>query len=243
MRVLIIEDEPKVAANIAAALREGPGYAVDLAAHGRRGLDLASEGTYDLIILDLMVPHLSGLQVLQQLRRLGQCVPVLVLTARSEKESIIALLNAGADDYMAKPFDLGELLARAKALIRRGKGVSNPHISFGKLRLDTIEKTVSFAGTIVEVSPTEYRILEYLLHHPRRIVSKQTLLEHLYDYNWERHSNVIEAHMSNLRRKLSSHEDAAGTDNYIETLRGRGYRLVHSIAPEPRVRDEEKVLP
>ncbi len=236
MRVLIIEDEPRVAANIAEALREGPGYAVDIASDGVRGADLASEGTYDLIVLDLMVPRMSGLEVLQQLRRSGQSVPVLVLTARGEKESIIALLNAGADDYMAKPFDLGELLARSKALIRRGKGVSNPHIRIGRLSVDTIEKTVTFGGAPVEISPTEYRILEYLVHHPRRIVSKQALLEHLYDYNWERHSNVIEVHMSNLRRKLC-------TDSCIETLRGRGYRLVVPAGDGADSPEESTVLP
>ena len=227
MRVLIIEDEPRVAANIATALREGPGYAVDIAHDGIRGTDLASEGTYDLIVLDLMIPGVSGLDVLQHLRGTKQSVPVLVLTARSEKESTITLLNAGADDYMAKPFDLGELLARAKALIRRGKGVAHPQIVIGDLKVDTLEKTIRLQDVLIETSPTEYRILEYLVHHPRSIVSKQTLLEHLYDYNWERHSNVIEAHMSNLRRKLSSHPSSPSmSDSYIETLRGRGYRLV-----------------
>jgi DNA-binding response OmpR family regulator len=237
MRVLIIEDEQRLAENIATAFREGPGYAVDHAADGELGVDLASEGTYDLILLDLMIPRLSGLEVLEQIRRTRQSVPVLVLTARSEKESVIALLNAGADDYMAKPFDLGELLARSKALVRRGKGVAHPLLAIGNLKVDTIEKTVELNGALVELSPTEYRLLEYLMHHPRRVVSKQSLLEHLYDYNWERHSNVIEAHMSNLRRKLSSHLSSSTGDSYIETLRGRGYRLVspsaHTISDDP----------
>ena len=226
MRVLIVEDEHRLAANIAAALREGPGYAVDLAADGEVGASLAIDNNYDLVILDLMLPRKSGLRVLEHIRRSQQAVPVMVLTARSEKESVIALLNAGADDYVAKPFDLGELLARAKALIRRGKGVPHPIIEVGNLRVDTLEKTVTLDGSAVELSPTEYRILEYLVHHPRSIISKQALLEHLYDYNWERHSNVVEAHISNLRRKLS----AAPGDTSIETLRGRGYRLV---APKP----------
>jgi two-component system response regulator PhoP len=222
MRVLIIEDEERVAANIASALREGPGYAVDVAADGELGASLACDGSYDLVILDLMLPGMAGLKVLEQLRRAQRGVPVLVLTARSEKDSVISLLNAGADDYMAKPFDLGELLARAKALVRRGKGVAHPMIEIGNLRIDTLEKTVELDGVAVELSPTEYRILEYMMHHPRSVVSKQALLEHLYDYNWERHSNVIEAHISNLRRKLSASPD----DTSIETLRGRGYRLV-----------------
>jgi DNA-binding response OmpR family regulator len=236
MRVLIVEDEQKVAANIATALRESSGYAVDLAPDGARGVDLASEIAYDLIILDLMLPRMTGMQVLEYIRHEKSAVPVLVLTASSEKQSIIALLNAGADDYMAKPFDLGELLARSKALIRRGKGVCHPHLSFGELHIDTIEKSVALKNVPVELSPTEYRILEYLMHHPRSIVSKQGILEHLYDYNWERHSNVIEAHVSNLRRKLSAPNSGPNHNSYIQTLRGRGYRL--ALPPAASCRNE-----
>ena len=140
---------------------------------------------------------------------------------------IIQLLNAGADDYLAKPFDLGELIARAKALIRRGKGAAHPILTALDVELNTLEQTVRRAGVLVDLSPTEYRILEYLIHHPRKIVSKRELLEHLYDYNWEHHSNVIEAHVSNLRRKLCG--VAPEAEPVIETMRGRGYRL----APEP----------
>ena len=232
MRVLIIEDEPRVAENIATAIREGPGYAVDVAADGVRGIDLASEGNYDLILLDLMIPGRSGLEVLQHIRGSRMAVPVLVLTARSEKESVVALLNAGADDYLAKPFDLGELLARCKVLIRRGKGMSHPVLVSGDLRVDTTEKKVEKAGVIVDVSPTEYRILEYLMHHPRAVVSKQNILEHLYDYNWERHSNVVEAHISNLRRKLAGAGSQSVGEDCIQTLRGRGYRLVTRTSAE-----------
>jgi two-component system response regulator PhoP len=169
-----------------------------------------------------MLPGLDGLGVLKAIRAKGQTAPVLVLTAVGEKPSIVSLLNAGADDYLAKPFDLGELLARVKALIRRGKGVSHPKIEVADLVIDTLEKTVTVAGKAVELSPTEYRALEYLSHRPRSVISKQVLLEHLYDYNWEHHSNVIEAHISNLRRKLNRDSDG----HWIETLRGRGYRLM-----------------
>jgi DNA-binding response OmpR family regulator len=224
MRVLVVEDETRLAENIATALREGPGYAVDIAGDGRDGSDLGETGNYDLVVLDLMLPGLNGLQVLRHLRSKGQHVPVLVLTAVSGKESVVELLNAGADDYLGKPFDLGELLARAKALIRRGKGVGHPLIKIGRLTIDTLERTVKRDASEIELSPTEYRILEYLSYHPRSVVSKEKLLEHLYDYNWERHSNVIEAHISNLRRKLNRGED----QEWIETLRGRGYRLVVS---------------
>ena len=222
MRALVIEDEARVAENIAAALRESAGLAVDIARTGLDGAELGRQANYDLIVLDLMLPGMDGLAVLQAIRAAGHTVPVLVLTAVVEKTSIVKLLNAGADDYLAKPFDLGEMLARAKALIRRGKGVSHPKIELADLVIDTLERTVTIAGRPVELSPTEYRALEYLSHRPRSVISKQVLLEHLYDYNWEHHSNVIEAHISNLRRKLN--RDTEG--HWIETLRGRGYRLM-----------------
>jgi two-component system response regulator PhoP len=222
MRALIVEDEARVAENIAAALRESAGLAVDIAMNGRDGVELGRQTHYDLIVLDLMLPGLDGLAVLKSIRAKGQTAPVLVLTAVGEKTSIVSLLNAGADDYLAKPFDLGELLARVKALIRRGKGVSHPRIEVADLVIDTLEKTVMVGGRRVELSPTEYRALEYLSHRPRSVISKQVLLEHLYDYNWEHHSNVIEAHISNLRRKLNRE----GEGHWIETLRGRGYRLM-----------------
>jgi DNA-binding response OmpR family regulator len=225
MRALVVEDEARVAENIAAALRESAGLAVDVAPSGPDGVELGRQPNYDLIVLDLMLPGLDGLGVLKAIRAKGQTAPVLVLTAVGEKPSIVNLLNAGADDYLAKPFDLGELLARVKALIRRGKGVSHPKIEVADLVIDTLEKTVTVAGKAVELSPTEYRALEYLSHRPRSVISKQVLLEHLYDYNWEHHSNVIEAHISNLRRKLNRDSDG----HWIETLRGRGYRLMAGV--------------
>jgi len=222
MRVLVVEDEVRLAENVAAALREGPNYAVDCADDGPTGLHLTENACYDLIILDLMLPGLDGESLLRKLRARKDQTPVLILTARGEASSIITLLNAGADDYLSKPFDLGELIARCKALIRRGKGVADPLLRLSDLEVNTVEQTVRRSGKLVDLSPTEYRILEYLLHRPRVTVSKRELLEHLYDYNWEHHSNVIEAHVSNLRRKL----EAATQQPSIETLRGRGYRLL-----------------
>lgn len=223
MRVLLVEDEVRLAENLAAALRDGPGFAVDWAADGEAGDDYARGAAYDLIILDLMLPRLDGASLLRRLRARKDATPVLILTAKEGKQAIVELLNAGADDYLAKPFDLGELIARAKALIRRGKGAAHPMLRALDVELNTLEQTVRRGGALVDLSPTEYRILEYLIHNPRKIVSKQELLEHLYDYNWEHHSNVIEAHVSNLRKKL----DAALPDAppVIETMRGRGYRL------------------
>jgi two-component system response regulator PhoP len=227
MRVLLVEDEVRLADNLAAALREGPGFAVDWAEDGMVGDDCARNRCYDLIVLDLMMPKLDGLSLLKRLRARQDSTPVLILTAKEGKDSLIELLNAGADDYLAKPFDLGELIARAKVLIRRGKGAAHPTLRVGSLEVKTLEQTVSRDSLPVELSPTEYRILEYLIHRPRVIVSKRELLEHLYDYNWEHHSNVIEVHVSNLRKKLDApfREPAP----VIETMRGRGYRLAPDL--------------
>jgi DNA-binding response OmpR family regulator len=222
MRVLVVEDEVRLADNLAAALREGPGFAVDCAEDGEVGEQLARQGCYDLIVLDLMLPKVDGLTMLRQLRARDNATPVLILTAKDGAASTIELLNAGADDYLSKPFDLGELIARAKALIRRGKGASHPVLVVADIEVNTLEQTVRRAGRLIDLSPTEYRILEYMVHRPRVIVSKRELLEHLYDYNWEHHSNVIEAHISNLRKKLMADTDQQA----VETLRGRGYRLV-----------------
>jgi two-component system response regulator PhoP len=230
MRVLIVEDEVRLADNLAEALRDGPGFAVDWAEDGNAGDEFARTPCYDLIILDLMLPKLDGLSLLKRLRARRDVTPVLILTAREGAGSIIELLNAGADDYLAKPFDLGELIARAKALIRRGKGAAHPTLNVLGLSVNTLEQTVRRAGVIVDLSPTEYRVLEYLIHRPRVIVSKRELLEHLYDYNWEHHSNVIEVHVSNLRKKLGAAIPEA--EPIIETMRGRGYRLAPALNAE-----------
>jgi DNA-binding response OmpR family regulator len=227
MRVLVVEDEVRLADNLAAALREGPGFAVDCAEDGEIGQQLAEQGCYDLIVLDLMLPKVDGLTLLRRLRARADATPVLILTAKDGTASTIELLNSGADDYLSKPFDLGELIARAKALIRRGKGASHPLLAVADIEVNTLEQTVRRAGRLIDLSPTEYRILEYMVHRPRVIVSKRELLEHLYDYNWEHHSNVIEAHISNLRKKLTvGRSQGIPAQQAVETLRGRGYRLV-----------------
>jgi DNA-binding response OmpR family regulator len=221
MRVLIVEDEPRLAENIARSLRESAGYAVDIAPDGQEGLFLAQSNSYDAVLLDLMLPHLGGMQLLTRIRKAGQQTPVLVLTARDEKESVIALLNAGADDYLTKPFDLGELLARTKALVRRGKGQPSPVLTISDLELNTLNRTVQRAGKPIVLTGMEYRVLEYLAHRPGAVVSKTELLEHLYDYNWEKFSNVIEVYISGLRRKL----DQPSSRALIHTIRGQGYVL------------------
>jgi two-component system response regulator PhoP len=194
---------------------------VDRAADGEAGSYLAEQGVYDAIVLDLMLPGKSGQKILRDLRRRRLHTPVLVLTAQEGKESTVELLNAGADDYVSKPFDLGELLARIKALIRRAKGVSTSVLTVSDVELNSVLQTVNRRGNSLNLSPTEYRILEYLIHRPSVFVSKRELLEHLYDFDWDHHSNVIEAHVSNLRRKLN----VEGAEPLIETLRHRGYRL------------------
>src|SRR5579862_2912905 len=163
MRVLLVEDERRLAENIVAALRE-TGLAVDHVADGEAGSHLAEQGLYDAIVLDLMLPGKSGQRVLQDLRRRKLHTPVLILTAKESKESVVDLLNAGADDYLSKPFDLGELLARIKALIRRARGVSTPVFVVSDLELNTVQQTVRRRGRSLDLSPTEYRILEYLIH-------------------------------------------------------------------------------
>lgn len=228
MRILLIEDEARLAESVAAALRDIPGFAVDCAADGQTGVSLASNRCYDLIILDLMLPILDGQGVLKKLRADRDLTPVLIVTARGGATSTVELLNAGADDYLAKPFDLGELLARSKALIRRAKGVAHPVLRLADMELDTLRQLVSRAGVRIALTPMEYHILEYLMHRPKVVVPKRELLEHLYDYNWKHHSNVIEAHVSNLRRKL----DLGAAEPSIETLRGRGYRLSLNTQPK-----------
>jgi len=221
MRVLVIEDEVRLSDNIGSALRDGPGYAVDISHDGNDALLLCQTASYDLVLLDLMLPGVRGEEVLRRLRNNNDNTPVLIITAVSETRSTIELLNLGADDYLTKPFDLGELIARARALVRRGKGVRQTTIRFGPILANLSEQTVHISQRNVSLSPTEYRVLEYLLHRPRAVVSKRELLEHLYDFTWEHHSNVIEAHVSNLRKKLR----ARTPDLLLETVRGRGYRL------------------
>jgi DNA-binding response OmpR family regulator len=221
VRVLVVEDERRLAENIARSLRESSGYAVDIANEGEDGLFMAEANPYDLILLDLMLPGLDGLSLLRRFRDSGHTAPVLVVTARDEKDSVVRLLNTGADDYVTKPFDLGELLARAKALIRRGKAGSSPKLTIGDLELNTADQSVRVGGHLVTLTAMEYRVLEYLMCRSGAIVSKTELLEHLYDYNWEKFSNVIEVYISGLRRKLRNHS----SNEVIETVRGSGYVL------------------
>ncbi|MGB9144404.1 MAG: response regulator transcription factor [Acidobacteriaceae bacterium] len=225
MRVLVIEDHAGLAKNVARALRESASYAVDLSPDGQDGLFMALSTPYDLVLLDLMLPGLDGFAVLRQLRASSSRVPVLILTSRDDKETTVSLLNAGADDYLTKPFDISELVARCRALIRRSRGHAAPRLQVADLVVVPESMTVTRAGQPVTLTAMEYRLLEYLAHRPRAVVSKSELLEHLYDYNWEKFSNVLEVYVSSLRRKLNRD----GAVPLIHTLRGRGYMLVRDL--------------
>jgi DNA-binding response OmpR family regulator len=221
MRVLLIEDEHRLAENIAESVRQMCGFAVDVSFEGTDGLFLATSNTYDAVVLDLMLPGMAGSDLLEAYRAQGWKTPVLILTARDDKVSTVRLLNAGADDYVAKPFDLGELIARLKSLIRRSQGHAVPKLVLGKLEIDTVKISVTHSGVDIPLAPMEYRVLEYLMHRAGAVVSKTELLEHLYDYNWEKFSNVIEVYVAGLRRKL----EAGGAERLIQTIRGHGYVL------------------
>lgn len=221
MRVLIIEDEVRLAQNIAQALEETGGYAVDVCHDGMEGLHQATSSPYDLILLDLSLPRMDGLELLNQLRTQGKRIPVLILTARDSRHDIVHGLNAGSDDYMIKPFDMTELIARCRALIRRAYDRPDPRLTFGELVIDTNAKQVSVHGNPVHLTAMEYRTLEYLAMRSGQIVSKEDLLEHLYDFNWESFSNVLEVFISSLRKKL----DPDRKTQWLKTLRGQGYRL------------------
>jgi DNA-binding response OmpR family regulator len=221
MRVLIVEDEVRLARNIARVLRSPAGFAVDVSTDGVDGRHMAMTNPYDLIVLDLMLPGLSGMKILRDLRAGGNSVPVLILTARDSSEDIVEGLETGSDDYLTKPFEMAELVARCKALVRRAYNRSDPVIRVGQLAVDTTARSVTMNGRAVELPAMEYRLLEYLAMRAGQIVSKEEILEHLYDFDAERFSNVIEVYVSALRRKLGSGKEG----DMIRTYRNQGYRL------------------
>lgn len=220
MRILIIEDEASLRSQIVSQLT-AQGYQVDGAAEGKEGLYLASEYPYDLAIVDLGLPNLSGLEVIQRLRHHGKTLPILILTARSRWQNKVEGLEAGADDYLVKPFQMEELQARIKALLRRAVGSATTTLQCGPVALDTVAQTVSVDGNMVELTAYEYRLLEYLMRHRGKVVSKGELTDYLYAQDDDRDSNTLEVFIGRLRRKL----DPTGEVQPIETLRGRGYRF------------------
>lgn len=221
MRVLIIEDESRLAQNVAQVLEETAGYAVDVCVRGTDGLHMAQTNPFDLIILDLTLPDLDGMEILAALRGAGKRTPVLILTARDTPADVAQGLNAGSDDYLTKPFDMTELVARCRALIRRAYDRPDPCLRIGELTIDTIARQVHIGQRSVHLTAMEYRTLEYLALRAGQIVSKEDLLEHLYDFNWERFSNVLEVYISALRRKL----DPDRALKLLSTVHGQGYVL------------------
>ena len=220
MRVLVVEDEEALRGRIASALRQR-GFAVDETGDGDEALYLGNEYPLDVVVLDLGLPGRTGLDVLREWREAGRTFPVLILTARGRWQEKVAGLEAGADDYLVKPFEIEELIARLRALVRRAAGWSRAVLEVGPVTLDTGSQTVSVDGTPVTLTAYEYRTLEYLALHAGEVVSKTRLTEHIYEEDAERDSNVVEVLVARLRRKI----DPARTRDPIETLRGRGYRL------------------
>jgi len=216
MRILIVEDEPNLARQLRQTL-ENAGYAVDSAHDGEEGQFLGETESYDAVILDLGLPEVDGLTVLDRWRKAGHAMPVLVLTARDSWSDKVAGLDAGADDYLAKPFQSEELIARLRALIRRASGNASAELVAGDVRLDTRSGRVTLAGDPVKLTAQEYKLLSYLMHHKGKVVSRTELIEHIYDQDFDRDSNTIEVFITRIRKKLGA--------ELITTIRGLGYSL------------------
>src|SRR5215472_5101927 len=216
MRILIVEDEASLAKQLASSIAEG-GYAVDHAADGERADFLAQTEQYDAIILDLGLPKIDGLTLLRNWRDAGLTVPVLVLTARGSWHEKVRGIDGGADDYVAKPFRIEEVLARLRGLIRRASGHVTPELRAGNVALDPRQARVTLDGVPVKLTSHEFRVLSYLMHHRGRVISQAELTEHVYAQDFDRDSNTVEVFIARLRRKLGA--------SFIETVRGLGYRI------------------
>lgn len=226
MRVLLVEDDTRLLETLAAQMRKA-GFAVDASADGEEGLYLGDEFPIDIAIIDLGLPQLSGLDLIRKLRENGRTFPILVLTARTEWQDKVNGLEAGADDYLTKPFHPEELMARVNALLRRAGGHAQPNVQLGPISVDLTSQRVHLEGEEVELTTYEFKVLQYLIMHPDEVVTKTDLSEHIYEEDADRDSNVIEVFIGRLRRKL----DPSGELKPIETLRGRGYRL--ALKPDP----------
>ncbi|RMH21329.1 MAG: DNA-binding response regulator [Gemmatimonadetes bacterium] len=220
MRLLVVEDDRKVASFLAKGLRE-EGYAVDVAHDGEEGLLQARVYEYDALVLDLMLPGRSGLDIVRELRADGNAVPVLLLTARDSERDVVVGLDVGADDYLRKPFGFEELLARLRALVRRGGSTRGERLFYADLELDRIRHRALRRGVELDLTPREYQLLEYFMLHPEQVVRRTRLLEKVWDMQFDPMSNVVDVHIGNLRRKLA----AAGGGELLHTVRGVGYVL------------------
>ena len=220
MRLLVVEDELQLQQSLKRQL-EAEQFQIDTASDGEEGYFIAAEYPLDCAIIDLGLPKLSGIDVIKKLRSEGHRLPILILTARNKWQEKVTGLEAGADDYLTKPFQFEELLARVKALIRRSAGQTDELLHAGKLTLNPHTQQLSVDEQLIEVTAFEYKVLEYLARHPKEAVSKSRLADYLYPHDEDRDSNVIEVIIGRLRKKLTAH----GIQNAIETLRNRGYRF------------------
>ncbi len=220
MRILLVEDDARVASFIRRGLRE-ENYTVDLAVDGEQGLFLAQTGEYDLVILDLLLPKRSGLDVLRTLRAERITIPILILTAKDKLEDKIAGLDAGADDYLTKPFGFDELLARVRALMRRRGDMVPTLLRAGDLEMDTMRRHVTRDGKELILTNREYALLEFFLRHPNQVVTRSMLSEHVWEHDFDTFSNVIDVHVARLRRKV----DDGFETKLLQTVRGSGYTL------------------
>ena len=220
MRILVVEDEPVLCQQIKQFFAD-KGFAVDTANTGSDGFYLATEYPIDVAIIDIGLPDFSGIELIKKLRDKNNALPVLLLTARSRWQDKVEGLEAGADDYLAKPFHYEELMARVNALIRRSQGNAHPVLSFANIKLDTLSQDVTVDGKLIDLTAFEFKVLEYLMFRRGEVVSKSVLTEHIYNDDFDRDSNVIEVFIGRLRKKI----DPQGLTKPIETLRGRGYRI------------------
>src|SRR6516225_9566459 len=227
MRILLVEDEPKVSGFVARGL-EAERYAVDICADGREGLEMAEEYAYDLIILDLMLPKMDGREVLQRVRRINSCVPILILTARDAVEDKVRLFECGADDYLTKPFAFAELLVRTKALLRRGPVNRPSTLQVGDLELDRLTQQVKRKGHRIELTSKEYQLLEYLMQNPGRVLSRNMIIEHVWDQAFDGFTNIVDVYVRHLRGKVDDEYDF----KMIRTVRGTGYMIRESDTGE-----------
>ncbi len=216
MRLLVVEDDPDLAGQLGEALRDA-GYVVDSTGDGEEAHFLGDTESYDAVVLDLGLPKLDGMTVLERWREAGRDMPVLILTARDRWSDKVAGIDAGADDYLAKPFRIEELLARIRALIRRAGGHASAILECGPVRIDTRSSRVTVDGAPIRLTGQEYRLLAYLAHNEGKVISRSELTEHLYDQDFDRDSNTIEVFIGRLRRKIEA--------DVIETVRGLGYRM------------------
>ncbi len=221
MRILVVEDDERILDPLAEALRDRH-YTVDVAREGQAGLTLAQSIAYDLMVVDWMLPRLSGVELCRQLRQEGQTMPILILTGRDTSRDKVDGLDAGADDYVVKPFDLSELLARVRALLRRGAVAASPLLSWGALQLDPRSCEVTYRSTLVALSPKEYALLELFLRHPGRTFDRAAILDNLWNFDEPPTEEAITAHIRRLRQKLT---EAGAPKTAIETRYGMGYRL------------------